>query len=183
MVESTVKGVFYFFLFFLTPPQEGIWYNTCMNIFKNTAVASGGVLLMIVFSAIRFVAYFITPFALLTLGRAIYCHFSDVEFSILWSIRGAVFLAAIGTLLIVANIAHGSEGRAENSLKAIPARMVLALIFVFLLQVVWHGFKCFFSEQEFLLIDKAWLGDLLAGLIVAVCVAIWSLLKYAFTRR
>lgn len=153
-----------------------------MGIFRSTAETSLGLVAIVMMVAARFAIGFITPFALLTIGRLIYCSCSNAEFSIVWSIRGAVCLSALITLVTLANIFGSMTERAQGRFGKVLPGMALMFVGVFGLQIAWHGLKCLFTAEQFILLDKAWLGDALMAAICSIFACVYYLVKGLFSR-
>lgn len=153
-----------------------------MKLLKSTAFASVGFVAMITMLIIRFITFFIAPFILLSIGRMLYCAVADTEFSVHWPIHGAFFLAIISTLGTVHSIATTRIEFTEGVVKKIPAIMIENAVIIFLLQFIWHGAVCFFTNKEFLIIDSIWIRQIIISLPFALLMVIWHLIKSIFSK-
>ena len=152
------------------------------NLLKDSALFVTGIIGIVVLLIMRFASAFIAPFAILTIGRLIYCQMTNKTFDIWWSVHGAFFAAVLFAILTLFNIASSRAEAAKGCIRKIPATMVEIGTGVFAIQFIWHGVHCFFSNDQFLILDAAWLGDLLIGVIGSVFGVVLVLLKRLFAR-
>lgn len=154
-----------------------------MNILKTTSNAAFGVLGMLAVFAVQSIGIVLNEFVILIVFRWLYCLVASKTFSIWWPVHGAFFLMVLSVSFLFIGMLSKLNDGIEGELAKIPIKAVIAGTVVFLLQFVWHGIHCFFSSDEFLISDPAWLGDILFGVIVGVIWGVFCLIKYPFARK